>query len=243
MKPPTTSSDGHESRRWREGTAALRDAEIAPSLHDHHHPERLVLRQIHHGLQQVLEPDRLTEEHQAIACRFLLLWYCFGLLRFRFIDFYCFGRGGTIIITFGVVLGPLGAGRRLVALLQPEPHLRKERVHLLHHLVPELLVVVYRFLHVRENTLRVRITGSPREPVQPLVDLFQVLGKNRMLLQGFSFPGRDLFEVLLLVVPEHAVCLKKSTHFFVDDFHGKIQQVDDDLRRGFFFFGVLGLFL
>ena len=28
-KPPTTSSDGHKSRRWREGTAAPRDAEIA----------------------------------------------------------------------------------------------------------------------------------------------------------------------------------------------------------------------
>ena len=28
-KPPTTSSDGHESRRWREGAAAPRDAEIA----------------------------------------------------------------------------------------------------------------------------------------------------------------------------------------------------------------------
>ena len=28
-KPPTTSSDGHESRRWREGTAAPRDAESA----------------------------------------------------------------------------------------------------------------------------------------------------------------------------------------------------------------------
>ena len=27
-KPPTTSSDGTESRRWREGTAAPRDAEI-----------------------------------------------------------------------------------------------------------------------------------------------------------------------------------------------------------------------
>ena len=27
-KPPTTSSDGNESRRWREGTAAPRDAEI-----------------------------------------------------------------------------------------------------------------------------------------------------------------------------------------------------------------------
>ena len=27
-KPPTTSSDGHESRRWREGAAAPRDAEI-----------------------------------------------------------------------------------------------------------------------------------------------------------------------------------------------------------------------
>ena len=26
-KPPTTSSDGHESPRWREGTAAPRDAE------------------------------------------------------------------------------------------------------------------------------------------------------------------------------------------------------------------------
>ena len=39
-KPPTTSSDGRESRRWREGTAAPRDAEIvrvAPhnrELHD-----------------------------------------------------------------------------------------------------------------------------------------------------------------------------------------------------------------
>ena len=30
-KPPTTSSDGHESRRWREGAAAPRDAEIAPA--------------------------------------------------------------------------------------------------------------------------------------------------------------------------------------------------------------------
>ena len=27
-KPPTTSSDENESRRWREGTAAPRDAEI-----------------------------------------------------------------------------------------------------------------------------------------------------------------------------------------------------------------------
>ena len=27
-KPPTTSSDGYESRRWREGAAAPRDAEI-----------------------------------------------------------------------------------------------------------------------------------------------------------------------------------------------------------------------
>ena len=32
-KPPTTSSDGHESRRWREGAAAPRDAEIAPPPH------------------------------------------------------------------------------------------------------------------------------------------------------------------------------------------------------------------
>ena len=29
-KPPTTSSDGSESRRWREGAAAPQDAEIAP---------------------------------------------------------------------------------------------------------------------------------------------------------------------------------------------------------------------
>ena len=28
-KPPTTSSDGRESHRWREGTAAPRDAEVA----------------------------------------------------------------------------------------------------------------------------------------------------------------------------------------------------------------------
>ena len=28
-KPPTTSSDGHESRRWREGVSTQRDAEIA----------------------------------------------------------------------------------------------------------------------------------------------------------------------------------------------------------------------
>tara|TARA_B100000683_G_scaffold53103_2_gene50767 strand:- start:125 stop:301 length:177 start_codon:yes stop_codon:yes gene_type:complete len=28
-KPPTTSSDGHESHRWREGAAAPQDAEIA----------------------------------------------------------------------------------------------------------------------------------------------------------------------------------------------------------------------
>ena len=28
-KPPTTSSDGHESRRWREGASTRRDAEIA----------------------------------------------------------------------------------------------------------------------------------------------------------------------------------------------------------------------
>jgi len=28
-KPPTTSSDGNESHRWREGTAAPRDAEIS----------------------------------------------------------------------------------------------------------------------------------------------------------------------------------------------------------------------
>ena len=36
LKPPTTSADGHESRRWREGTAAPRDAEIsqlAPPKH------------------------------------------------------------------------------------------------------------------------------------------------------------------------------------------------------------------
>ena len=31
-KPPTTSSDGDESPRWREGTAAPRDAEIVPPL-------------------------------------------------------------------------------------------------------------------------------------------------------------------------------------------------------------------
>jgi len=31
-KPPMTSSDGYESRRWREGTAAPRDAEIVPPL-------------------------------------------------------------------------------------------------------------------------------------------------------------------------------------------------------------------
>ena len=30
-KPPTTSSDGHESHRWREGVTAPRDAEIMPS--------------------------------------------------------------------------------------------------------------------------------------------------------------------------------------------------------------------
>ena len=30
-KPPTTSSDGHESRRWREGAAAPRDAASALS--------------------------------------------------------------------------------------------------------------------------------------------------------------------------------------------------------------------
>ena len=29
-KPATTSSDGHESRRWREGASTRRDAEIAP---------------------------------------------------------------------------------------------------------------------------------------------------------------------------------------------------------------------
>ena len=29
-KPPTTSSDGHESRRWREGVSTQRDAEIMP---------------------------------------------------------------------------------------------------------------------------------------------------------------------------------------------------------------------
>jgi hypothetical protein len=29
-KPPATSSDGHESRRWREGTATPQNAEIAP---------------------------------------------------------------------------------------------------------------------------------------------------------------------------------------------------------------------
>ena len=28
-KPPTTSCDGHESRRWREGVSTQRDAEIA----------------------------------------------------------------------------------------------------------------------------------------------------------------------------------------------------------------------
>ena len=31
-KPSTTSSDGHESRRWREGASTRRDAEIARSL-------------------------------------------------------------------------------------------------------------------------------------------------------------------------------------------------------------------
>jgi len=29
-KPPATSSPGDDARRWREGTAAPRDAEIAP---------------------------------------------------------------------------------------------------------------------------------------------------------------------------------------------------------------------
>ena len=30
-KPPTTSSDGRESRRWREGASTQQDAEIAPA--------------------------------------------------------------------------------------------------------------------------------------------------------------------------------------------------------------------
>ena len=32
-KPPTTSSDGHESHRWREGVSTQQDAEIAQALH------------------------------------------------------------------------------------------------------------------------------------------------------------------------------------------------------------------
>ena len=102
-------------------------------------------------------------------------------------------------------VGPLGAGSRLVALLQAETHLRKQRVHLLHHLVPQFLVVVYRFLHVRENTLRVGITSLAREAVKSLVDLFQVLREDGVLFQSFSFAGRDLLQVLLLVVPQDTV--------------------------------------
>ena len=50
-KPPTTSSDGHESHRWREGAAAPRDAEIA---------RYRVLAELHHVLPSLFE--RLLHE-------------------------------------------------------------------------------------------------------------------------------------------------------------------------------------
>ena len=41
--------------------------------------------------------------------------------------------------------------------------------------------MIYRFLHISENTLGIRITGRPREPVQPFINLFEVLREDGVL--------------------------------------------------------------
>ena len=53
--------------------------------------------------------------------------------------------------------------------------------------------MVDRFLHVRENTLRVGVTGSARKPIESLVDLLEVLREDGVLLQRLALAGRDLF--------------------------------------------------
>ena len=72
-KPPTTSSDGHESRRWREGTATLQNAEIRAPLrplrlreeHQHaplllHAPQRLAVAA--HDEANTITGDRVPRE-------------------------------------------------------------------------------------------------------------------------------------------------------------------------------------
>ena len=66
-KPPTASSDGHESRRWREGASTRRDAEIARDdaglvvVDDRHFRGPVVL---------VLEVDELRFFHLAVRRAF-----------------------------------------------------------------------------------------------------------------------------------------------------------------------------
>ena len=65
--------------------------------------------------------------------------------------------------------------------------------------------MVHGLLHVRQDALGIGITGSTRKPVQPFIDLLEVLRKNSVLLQRFPFPSGDLLQVLLLVVPQDTV--------------------------------------
>ena len=69
-KPPTTSSDGSESRRWREGAAAPQDAEIAPIVALEIHPtnKRVSTATLGRVGRDALRRDAFDTQIVGLAC-------------------------------------------------------------------------------------------------------------------------------------------------------------------------------